>query len=99
MAPTWTSRALLRGSLFSFSSSGAACLSANCFNSAKVGMRRPGIEAAEADGGIAPAVCGGGGACDCAGEPGDCAGSEGACDPWSRYPMARPTTRQRTAIP
>src|SRR5271166_2038656 len=39
MAPTCMSTALLLGSFFSFSSRGAACLSAICFISAIVGIR------------------------------------------------------------
>src|SRR5271157_4308263 len=58
MAATCINSALLLGSLFSFSSNGAACLSAICFISSSVGMRPPPIEPAWGDAG-APFAAGG----------------------------------------
>src|SRR5579863_1994458 len=82
MFPTWTRRSVFFGLLFSFSSSGAAFLSAICFISSRLGMC-PAIPFA---GGAAWALAVG------------CAGTEGDCEPRNRYPIANPTARQIIAI-
>src|SRR5208283_3549412 len=119
MAATWMSRALLFGSLFSFSLSGAACLSPICFICSRLGACPPVIALPLADGvtgtaagcaaipvggfiasrlGIIPPAVAPAGAAGPALAAGGDADSED-CDPRSRYPIARPPTRQRPAIP